>query len=263
MVRGLGLGNLVLVVREDEVEPSAVDVEGLAEVLLAHRRALDVPPGTASPPRRVPRRLARLLGLPEREVEGLPLLLAGGDALARPQLVEVAPGKTGVPGPARDLEVDVPLGHVCHATVEQLLDEREDLRDDLGHARGHVGLDQAQRGGILLESPDVPLGQRGRVLCRLPCRVDDLVVDVRVVPDVRDAVPAVSEITHHDVEDGERPGVADVHPRVDGGTTHVQTHFTGAERLERLLATGQRVVDGQRGGVRGSGHGSGAGNLGT
>ena len=73
-------------------------------------------------------------------------------------------------------------------------------------------------------------------------------------------VAAVPEITHHDVEDGERPGVADVHPRVDGGTTHVQTHFTGPEWLERLLAAGQRVVDGQRGWAVGSGHGSGAAN---
>ena len=46
------LGDLVLVVREDEVEPAGMDVEHLAEMGPRHRRALDVParpPGSAMP----------------------------------------------------------------------------------------------------------------------------------------------------------------------------------------------------------------------
>ncbi len=45
------LGGLVLVVGEDEVRPSAVDVEADAEDLLRHRRALDVPAGAPVAPR--------------------------------------------------------------------------------------------------------------------------------------------------------------------------------------------------------------------
>jgi hypothetical protein len=67
-----------------------VDVEGLAQVLLAHRRALDVPARTPAAPRCVPRGLAGLLGLPEREVERLALELAGRDPLAGAEVVEVA-----------------------------------------------------------------------------------------------------------------------------------------------------------------------------
>ena len=59
----LALRDLVLVVREDVVDAAAVDVEGLAEVAHAHRRALDVPARPARPPRRLPGRLA-LLGAP-------------------------------------------------------------------------------------------------------------------------------------------------------------------------------------------------------
>ena len=40
------LGDFVFVVRKDEVDAAAVDVEGLAEMLPAHRRAFDVPAGT-------------------------------------------------------------------------------------------------------------------------------------------------------------------------------------------------------------------------
>ena len=42
-MRAARLGDLVLVVREDEVDAAAVDVERLAEVAPRHRRALDVP----------------------------------------------------------------------------------------------------------------------------------------------------------------------------------------------------------------------------
>src|SRR2546427_5374138 len=66
---GTRLRELVLVVREDEVEPAAVDLELRPEVLLGHHRALDVPAGPAATPRRVPPRvLGGLVRLPERKV---------------------------------------------------------------------------------------------------------------------------------------------------------------------------------------------------
>ena len=58
----VALRDLVLVVRENEVETAAVDVEGLAEMRLAHRRAFDVPARPAAAPRAVPTRLVRVDG---------------------------------------------------------------------------------------------------------------------------------------------------------------------------------------------------------
>ena len=52
VVRRLGLGLLVLVVRKDEVRATSVDVERYAEVFLRHGRALQVPARTALAPRR-------------------------------------------------------------------------------------------------------------------------------------------------------------------------------------------------------------------
>src|ERR1700736_4416097 len=78
-VRRLRLCDLVLVVRKDEVDSTAVDVERVAEVVLAHRRALDVPAGPAATERRVPRGaqllVAGLRFLPEREVADVFLLI--------------------------------------------------------------------------------------------------------------------------------------------------------------------------------------------
>src|SRR4029077_1650325 len=63
------LRDLVLVVRELEVESAAVNLEARTEVLLRHRGALDVPARPDAAPRRLPPGvLARLVRLPEREV---------------------------------------------------------------------------------------------------------------------------------------------------------------------------------------------------
>ena len=84
---GLGLGDLVLVVREDEVDAAGVDVEARPEVAHAHRRALDVPARPALAEGRRPAGLARLGALPEREVAHVVLVvLVGLDALADPLL---------------------------------------------------------------------------------------------------------------------------------------------------------------------------------
>ncbi len=72
VVGGLGLSNLVLVMRKHQVDPARMDVDRLAKVALAHRRALDVPAGPALAERRIPRGSKLLVLwlrlLPEREV---------------------------------------------------------------------------------------------------------------------------------------------------------------------------------------------------
>src|SRR5207344_533946 len=65
---GLRLGDLVLVVRKDQIYASAVDVEDWSEVFGGHRGALDMPTRPSRSPRRVPRRLTWAGALPQREV---------------------------------------------------------------------------------------------------------------------------------------------------------------------------------------------------
>jgi hypothetical protein len=67
--RALALGDLVLVMREDQVAPAEMEVERLAQVRAAHRRAFDMPARPPRAPGTVPGRLARLGRLPQREVE--------------------------------------------------------------------------------------------------------------------------------------------------------------------------------------------------
>src|SRR5688500_4249814 len=87
-----GLRDLVLVMRELEVESAAMDVEMIAELLRRHRGALDVPAGSSFAPRRRPRGFAGLRGLPQHEVERVALRFVHFDARARAQVVELAAG---------------------------------------------------------------------------------------------------------------------------------------------------------------------------
>src|SRR5687768_2887340 len=47
----LGLGDFVLVMRKDEVDPSGVQIQGLTQEIHRHRRALEVPARATTSPR--------------------------------------------------------------------------------------------------------------------------------------------------------------------------------------------------------------------
>ncbi len=220
-VRGEGvpgsgrLCELVLVVREAQVQSAAVDVERGPEVAPGHRGALDVPPGASRTPRRVPaggRGLPRLAALPEREVTGIPLA-AGIGVGGVDHVVTPLPGEGAVPGPARGVEVDVPTAVRCRVGVTAL----DQPRDDVLHLR-----DARRRPGLVGRGQDAERRVRGRELeldavrARPPGlvgaggQVEDLVVDVGDVADERDAVPAVAEPATPDVVDQGGPEVPDV-----------------------------------------------------
>src|SRR3546814_13200926 len=71
------LGDLVLVVREDEVLAAAMDVELRAEILHAHRRAFEVPARPPASPGTVPARQVGRARLPQPEIGRV--LLVGRD----------------------------------------------------------------------------------------------------------------------------------------------------------------------------------------
>ncbi len=214
---GTRLRDLVLVVGEDQVAAAAVDTELASEELLGHRRALDMPAGTAIAPWRGPGDvLVGLRRLPEREVDGIAFVLAGLDAGSRAQLVGPLAREVAVGGEAAHGEVDVALRLVGVTARDQLLDERDDLGQRLGCERLAVGTADPE-----------PLGVghvRGRHLAREfvrghagPRRGDvDLVVDVSDVLDQRHGLSAPLEVALHQPEHDERAGVADMDAAVDG-----------------------------------------------
>ena len=120
-----GLRDLVLVMREDQIDAAGMDVDRrLAEQPQRHRRTLDVPAGTAGAGAvALPRRLAGLRRLPQHEVAGIVFgVLVDVDARAGMEAVVVEPRQPPVGRQRGDLEVDRPVAPVGVAVAL----ERED-----------------------------------------------------------------------------------------------------------------------------------------
>ena len=238
-----GLGDLVLVVGEDQVLAAAVDIEGLAQVFLAHGRALQVPPGAPAPPRAVPAGLAVLGRLPQHEVRRV--LLVGGhlDPGAGDQLIAVVAGKLAVGLPRGHVEQHVAIGFVGVAAGQKRLDERDHLADVLGGLGLVIGLQDAQGRHVLMKGPGRAFGDGPDVLSRFLGRRHDLVVHVGDVAHVGDAaVKAPQEPVEH-VEHDHRAGVADVGVVVDRGAANVEADPVGAKGPEVVLGAAQGVVE--------------------
>src|SRR4051794_19071711 len=223
--------------RKDEVEPPAVDLEDRAERIARHLRAFDVPAGPAAPPRRVPRGvLTGLRRLPEREVlrrflERVSLLLLHlGDTLPRqPPVARIA----------GDAEIDVAVDGIGVLAVDELLDEADDPVDVLGGFRHLVCEPEPEVAYIV----DVPLRRlRGELCARAGSRVVDPVVHVGdVVHECRVVAAATKPVTEPHADD-ERTSVPDVGPSIDRRPAEVHAHRR--RRLRQLLRLSrQRAVE--------------------
>ena len=216
-----------------------MDLERGAEDLLRHGRALDVPAGSAPPPRSVPPRVLglRLVRLPEREVAGILLQRARRFALL--DLVGTLAREPPVLGKARDPEVDVALYRVGVAVCDQLLDEGHDLRHRLGRPRQVVRHAEPEIARVL----EIPAGRAlGQLGARAGRGVVDLVVDVG---DVVHELCVVARRTQPGAKphaDDEGTCIADVGARVDRRAAEVHPHRAwGGRKLDER--TRERVVE--------------------
>ncbi len=223
-----------------QIESAAVDVESRAEVLLRHRRALDVPARPPAAPGRLPPGvLVRLRALPQREV---PRILLERSGLLRRHVFRARAREPPVVAEARHPEVHVAPRLVGEPAGDELAGERDDLRDALGGERLDVGAAEAEPVGVL----DVPAGGPARQLGATdpepPRRVVDLVVDVGDVLGERHPVAAELEPALEPHRQDEGTGIADVDALVHGRPAEV--HADRARRRREIVRpAGVRVVE--------------------
>ena len=239
--RGLALGDLVLVVREDEVDAAGVDVERSARgAPCSSPSTRCASPAGPAPIGRVPRRLAGLGALPEREVADVVLaVLVGLDPLADPQLLGVEPGEPPVRRPRRDPEEDrAVVGPVGVAALEQGLDEVDDLVDVLGRPRQDVGrvIRSAAASARKRSSPAVgrasPIVSPAAAAPRMILSSMSVMFMTHVT---RQA--ALAQVADEQVGEQERAEVADVGRAVDGRAAAVDA---GRGRARAARTAGSR-----------------------
>ncbi len=245
VVGAAGLGDLVLMVGEDQVVAAAVDVDGGAERLGDHGRALDMPAWPPGAPGAVPDRLAGLGGLPQHEIGGMLLVGRDLDPGAGDHVVKRPTRELAVIGEGLGIEQHMPLGGVGRIGQHQSFDGGDDRPDVSSGAGLQGGPEGAQHRHVGVIGVQVPVGDHRDRHAFFSGLQIDLVVHVRDVGGVEHRVLAVevAQQPKQHVEGHHRPGVADMGVVVDGGSAHIHRHALGIGRLEQPLFPGHGVVE--------------------
>jgi hypothetical protein len=226
-----------------------VQVEPIAQQVERHDDALGVPPGPTRPERRVPRGLAGLGGLPQREVERRTLLGVDLHPGPRAQGIERLAGQEPVAVHLLDIEIDPRRGRVGDPSL-----------DEIGHQRHH-GLDVRRGVGSVVRAQDPEgLGRLPPGSLELPGHlrfgatlgggaIDDPVVDVGHVRDMVDLEAREGEVPADDVEDERLAAVPDVGEVVDRQAADVHGSVAGIAQLQRPHDPGCGVVEAQHPGT--------------
>ena len=152
------LRELVLVMREDEVEAAAVDLEAGPRSFSAIAEHSMCQPGRPRPHGESHARvLPGFVAFQSAKSRGSFFsALGSSSAASRPAVAAELP----VVRVARDAEVDVAVDGVGVALVDEPLDQRDDLRHRLGDLRHVVGPAEPEAADVL----DVPLARARREL---------------------------------------------------------------------------------------------------
>ena len=164
--------------REDQIEAAAVDIEGLAEMRLAHRRAFDVPARPAPAPRAVPARLIRRRRLPQHEIAGVALVGRDLDPGAGEHVLAAAARQPAVVRLRGDREQHMALGliGVADAISRSII---AIICGTCSVQRGSTSGGNAPSAAMSSwNTAVVRRGQRRRSARLVARRGDDLVVDV-------------------------------------------------------------------------------------
>ena len=244
--RPLALRNLVLVMREDQVDAAGVQIDRrLAEQPQRHRRALDVPTRTPGSDPRIPRGFTSLGGFPDHEVPCVVLLvLVAVDAGAVFDARVIEPCELAVLGECRDLEIDRPIAPVGVAALFERANRLPHRLDVLGIGRARILLDDLQSQHRRI--PEVGLDELIGVLAqRQPglLRFEDrAIVDIGEVHHVTNREAGVIlQRSPQDIDCHEGAKVADVAAGVGRQAARIHPHQIVARRGKGLLAASQRV----------------------
>ena len=197
---GFGLGDLVLMMGEDEVLTAAVDIQG--KIFLAHGRAFDMPAGTALAPGAFPEGLARLGRLPQGKVQRILLFFTGSHTGTGLQFIQAAAGELAVRRIGTHAEVHVAGRHgIGLALGDELGTEILHLLDVFGGAGLVIGTHHVQAVHIFMEGINIGLSHFTPVTLFLIGAADNLIVHVGEVADKGHIQPQGAQVAHQHVED--------------------------------------------------------------
>ena len=245
-VAAFGLGDFVFVMGEDQIRAAAVNIEGIAEVFFGHGGAFDMPAGTAFAPGAFPIGFAGFRRFPQREIEGISLLLAHGDSGAGLHFVDGAAGKFAVGFEFADFEVDVAVDFVGEAVVDDLLYHGDDIVHMFGDPRMNRSFLHAETAGVLKVGFDVFVGQIFGIHAFFVGAVDDLIVHIGEVLDISHIIAAVGKVAAHHIKGHDGTGVAQMDIVIGGGAADIHFDFSLFHGNKFFFFVSQCIIDSDR-----------------
>ncbi len=244
--RGFRLSDLVFVVREYQIHPSAVDIDGIPEVFHSHSRAFYVPSGPSLTEFRLPVNIPvfRCPCLPQSEILHLLLrIFVLRDPRSGLQLGKIDLGKLPVFLELFYVEIyRLVISHIGVSPVHELLHQRDHLFYVISRFRVELKRLDVQRFQIIEEQLRIlfsELAERDSFLLRV---ADGLVVDVGDVHNVFDGETAVFQVSSEYVIEQECAEVAYVGVSVNGRSARIDGSHPFLYRNKFIFLSCQGVV---------------------
>ncbi len=249
--RPLALSDLVLVMREDQIDTAGVNIDRrLAKQPQRHGRALEVP---ARPPRgidNVPGRLAGLRALPQHEVaDVLFSVVVRIDPRPRLHALMVETRQLPVVAQGRDLEVDRAITAIGVPVALERRHERAHALQVLRVRRPRHLLHflEAERPRILQKGGNVLVRVRPQIHARLPSARNRTIVDVREIQHLPHLEPEqMPQRAAQHVHAHEGPKVPDVPSCIDRQAAQVHADAVVSSCRKCFFASRKGVVEAHR-----------------
>ena len=247
------LRQLILMVRETQIQTATVNIETRTQILTRHRRALQMPARTAATPRRLPRssqRLALLIALPQGKITRVTLtarisirrILHILNALIRQRTILI---------PRTHIKIHVTRiiqRRIRVATINQTLNQSKHLRNMTGRARLIRRRINTQRRIRLSKNLLKTVRERPPLLIReltLKTRLhrisrlrQNLVINISDIADRRHLQTAVTHPTAQLVKNQRRTDMAQMRFTLHRSTTIIDTRLTGHDGLKLANSRG-------------------------
>ncbi len=123
------LGNFIFMMRENQIQATAVDIKDLTQILPAHCRALNMPTRTSPPPGTIPSRGIVIGRLPEHKIRRIPLIGSDFNPGTSNLFITVTAGQLPIIGHAGNTEQHMPFSCIGMTQSNEFFNHRQHLCD--------------------------------------------------------------------------------------------------------------------------------------
>ena len=227
---------------EDQVTAAAMEIKGIAKILIAHGRAFDMPAGAARSPGAVPRRFTWFGAFPESKIHGIVFAVIDFNTGTGHHVVEAAAAQFAIAGKFFYTVIHVVVDDISVSLINQRLDHMDDFR----HVFRNTGIfiSPADMQGIhdFKIGSDVPVGNRIPRDAFAIGGVDDLIIDISEILDMCDFVAQMFQIAFNDIPGNKRTGIAHMGMIVRCDPADIHLDLSRCYRHERFFAARERIV---------------------